>query len=140
MNLKPAIQDNVTDILVKIIEFTRRRDEVLRHNVLAVNDESFEPRDLDVDGFADLMAFAMSEHVSNNRLVFSDNQTIRFCGGGRFETEAVVDRQAKKLFENDISKYLKQQMKKISENMLNRKVAEELLRHKEQRQATVKQL
>ena len=130
MNLSSTITDNVTELLVHIVEFVDRRNKLLMENVLEFKKPDFVPRDLDVTGFADLMTEAVSEHVSNERLLLRDTDTIRFGTNGIFESHPVVDEDAKELFEKDIRKYLKSQVKKISENMLNKRVASELLAKK----------
>ena len=46
-------------------------------------------------------------------------------------TEAVVDEKAQQLLETDINEYLELQLKKLSENAINQKVAAELLKQKQ---------
>lgn len=130
MNLCSHISDNVTELLVHIIEFTERRNKLLMANVLDYNNPGFSPMDLDVTGFAELMTDAVSEHVQNDRLLLRDTETIRFGREGIFESLPVVDENAKKLFEKDIRKYLKMQIRKVTENLFNKRVANELLARK----------
>lgn len=134
MNLCSHISDNVTELLVHIIEFTERRNKLLMANVLDYNKPGFSPMDLDVTGFAELMTNAVSEHVQNDRLLLRDTETIRFGRKGIFESLPVVDENAKKLFEKDIRKYLKTQIRKVTENLFNKRVANELLARKQSRE------
>ena len=135
MNVCSNITDNVTELLVHIVEFTERRNKLLMNNVLEYNRPGFTPMDLDVTGFADLMTDAVSEHVQNERLLLRDTETIRFGCEGVFESSPVADESAKKLIKNDIRKYLKVQVRKVTENLFNKRVASELLAKKRSREA-----
>ena len=46
-------------------------------------------------------------------------------------TEPVIDENARKLLESDINEYLELQLKKLSENAINQKIAAELLKQKQ---------
>ena len=135
MNVCSNITDNVTELLVHIVEFTERRNKLLMNNVLEYNRPGFTPMDLDVTGFADLMTDAVSEHVQNERLLLRDTETIRFGCEGVFESSPVADESAKKLIKNDIRKYLKVQIRKVTENLFNKRVASDLLAKKRSREA-----
>ena len=137
MNVCSNITDNVTELLVHIVEFTERRNKLLMNNVLEYNRPGFTPMDLDVTGFADLMTDAVSEHVQNDRLLLRDTETIRFGREGVFESSPVADESAKKLIKNDIRKYLKVQVRKVTENLFNKRVASELLAKKRSREAVL---
>ena len=130
MNLSLTVTDNVTELLVKILEFTERRHEVLMRNILEADDEGFIPKDLDVNGFADVMTHAMTEHIQNNRLMLCDSETLKFGSGGSFQSFEVVDERGQKFFEIDIAKYMEFQIEKLSENLLNSKIAAKLLGQK----------
>ena len=131
MDLSSTITDNVTDVLEKIIEFTRRRNNVLARNILDINEPDFIPKDLDVPGFADLMGDAVSEHIRSRRLLLCDNNNIKFGSGGDFKSLPVIDKQAGNLLCENVKAYLRLQMEKLSENTLNNKVANQLLKHKQ---------
>ncbi len=131
MDLSSIITDNVTEVLVKIIEFTERRHEILTHNVVELRQPGFLPKDLDAAGFADLMMEGISEHVRNERLVLCDSENIKFGADGSFESLPIVDETAMELLRNDTRDYLRLQIQKLSENTLNNMVATELLRQKQ---------
>jgi flagellar basal body rod protein FlgB len=122
--------DNVTEVLTKVLEFTDRRARVLHKNILNVNNKSYRPADLDATAFADIMANALSEHLINDRLLLIDSENIKFGPDGHFEAKAIVDQQACQLLATDTKQYLKRQMKKISENLMNKKVAAHLIERK----------
>ena len=69
MKTSTITNDNVTEILNKIVDFTDRRNTVITDNILNVNSDNYTPRDLDAKGFAELMASALSEHLINDRLL-----------------------------------------------------------------------
>jgi flagellar basal body rod protein FlgB len=52
MNLPSLITDNITELLVKIIEFTQRRQKILIRNINNVRSPGFVPKDLAVDEFS----------------------------------------------------------------------------------------
>lgn len=131
MHISSTTPDNITEVLSKIHEFTRRRREIISENILNVNVAGFEPRDLDVDEFADLMTQAISEHMQSRRLLLCDGENIHFGANGDFETCAVVDAQAKRLLAKDTKEYLRSQVRKLSENLLNTRVAGSLLAKKQ---------
>ena len=131
MNLSSTITDNIAELLAKIIEFTERRHRILTHNIEAVETPGFVPGDLDVAEFADLITEAVSEHVRSKRLLLRDSENVKFGPGGSFETIPIVDDYAKWLFENDTEKYLKLQIDKLSENLINKRTAAELLDSKQ---------
>ncbi|MBN1457179.1 MAG: hypothetical protein JW912_04945 [Sedimentisphaerales bacterium] len=131
MDISVTKTDNITEVLEKIIEFTDRRDIVLTRNIKNHDHDDYLPMDLDIKGFARLMTVAVSEHIRNERLVLCDSDNIRFGREGSFETAAIVDNEAKKLLITDKQEYINFQIGKLSENMLNKKVATELLEHKQ---------
>ena len=122
-----TITDNVTELLAKILEFTERRHKILTHNIEAVEAPDFVPRDLDVAEFADLMSEAVVEHIRSKRLLLRDSSNVNFGPAGSFQTVPIVDEYAKWLFENDTKKYLKHQIDKLSENLINNRTANELI-------------
>ncbi len=130
MNLSQTTTDNITEVLEKIITFTERRNHLLMRNIEAVDDENLVPVDLDVEDFAGLMTEAILEHIQNKRLLLCDSETIRFGRGGSFECTPIVDEEAMELLGIDPNEYVCHQIRKLSENFINHKVAVELLEHK----------
>ena len=130
MNITETLTDNVTEILNKILDFTRQRHNILTNNIVNVNVAGFKPRDLDSSGFADTMSHAVYEHVQSERLLLRDNDNIKFVENGFLETTPIIDENAESILKADKEIYLKTQIKKLSENLLNRKVAEQLLKQK----------
>ena len=131
MDISLTASDNITEMLEKIIEFAGRRDKVLTRNIEDFDDEGFVPKDLDVTGFADLMTMAVAEHIQNDRLLLQDNDNIRFGERGSFEAATVTDDRATELLENNRKKYIELQINKLSENLVNKRMAMELLEHKQ---------
>lgn len=128
MKCSPAKTDHVAQVLTMIIEFTEKRDKLLTLNMRNANKVNYTPEDLDVTLFADLMGQAVSEHILNDRLIFRDRDSVQFGNEGNFDCKPRIDLQAKKLFDNDKKKYMELQVQKLSENMINHRIAHELLR------------
>jgi len=131
MNLPALITDNVTELLLKIIEFTQRRQKILIQNVNAMHTCDFVPKDLPVDEFSKLMQQAVSEHTNSQRLVLCDGRHIKFGANGSFKAAPIIDEQARMLFEQDRDEYLRGQISKLLENSLNQRIATELLKQKQ---------
>ena len=131
MNLAAMVSDNVTEILVKIIEFTQTRQKILIKNIINVRDFDFVPLELEVNEFSILLNRAIEEHVRNERLFLQDTENIKFGLSGSFEAKPVVDEHSKKLLEEDQNEYLDLQIQKLIENMFNQRVAAELLKNKQ---------
>lgn len=131
MNLTTTVTDNIGELLVKIIEFTHVREEVLIRNINDAQVDGFEPRDLVDEEFAEALAGAVGEHVQFRRLVLRDTDNVKFGMNGSFEVKALVDEYASLLLDSDKEEYLDHQMDKLAENSLNRRVASELLRQKQ---------
>ena len=129
MNLAAMVSDNVTEILVKIIEFTQTRQKILIKNIINVRDFDFVPLELEVNEFSILLNRAIEEHVRNERLFLQDTENIKFGLSGSFEAKPVVDEHSKKLLEEDQNEYLDLQIQKLIENMFNQRVAAELLKN-----------
>ncbi len=132
MSLPALITDNITDLLVKIIEFTQARQKVLTRNINNIHDCQFVPEDLAVDEFSGLMNGAINEHIRNHRLVLCDTENIKFGAGGNFKVKPMPDKRAKEVLEKDANEYLELQVNKLLENSLNQRVAAELLRQKQE--------
>jgi len=131
MNISSAVTDSITELLSKVMEFTKRRRELISANILNVNEPGYQPKDLDVEEFAGLMAQAISEYLQSQRLLLCDGRHTYFLENGRFATVAVVDQEAARLRALDSKTYLQEQMGKLFENVLNGRLAEELLATKQ---------
>jgi flagellar basal body rod protein FlgB len=125
-----SIADNISDVLVKIIYFTQLRRRVLHANLHKVDDPGFTPQDMPVREFADALNVAVAEHLQNRRLLFHDTPNITFGPHSTMEVRPVADSHAHALFQTNRDGYTELQINKLLENLLNRKVAEELLRQK----------
>ncbi|MGA2171753.1 MAG: hypothetical protein ABSG82_01900 [Sedimentisphaerales bacterium] len=126
-----VITDNVTELLLKIIEFTQTRQKVLIQNINAMQTSGFVPQDLPVDEFSGQMRLALTEHVLNQRLVLCDGAHVKFGANGSFKAALIVDEQAKQLLEENRDEYLRDQISKLLENSLNQRIATELLRQRQ---------
>jgi flagellar basal body rod protein FlgB len=131
MNISGMVSDNVSEVLTKIIDFTISRHKVLTENLNNLHADSFVPMDLPVEEFAGLMECAIAEHKRSKRLLLCDTANVKFGLNGILNAEAVIDEPAQKLLDKDINEYFEHQLKKLSENALNQKVAAELLKQKQ---------
>jgi flagellar basal body rod protein FlgB len=134
MNLSLPITDNITEILVKIIKFTKTRQQILMQNINNVHNPAFAPKDLAVlavDEFCGLLDGAIQEHLRSRCLVLCDTENVKFGAEGTFKVKPIPDEHARKLLEKNRNEYLELQMNKLLENSLNQKVAAELLRQKQ---------
>ncbi len=132
MNLQSLITDNISELLVKIIEFTENRQIVLTRNINCMHFSDFVPMDLAVDEFSELLNIALEEHICNQRLVLCDTENIKFGVDGGLEATAIVDDCAFKLFEESRDEYIEEQIDKLLENALNQRVAAELLKDRQE--------
>jgi hypothetical protein len=131
MNLSTQATDNITEVLLKILEFTQSRQKILIQNINAMRRARFAPKDLPVDEFAGLMFLALSEHASSRRLLLCDGKNVKFGAGGSFKATPIVDEQAKRLFAENSDEYLRDQVSKLLENSLNQRIATAMLKQKE---------
>lgn len=131
MNLPAAITSNLTELLSKIIEFTRNRHKILIRNINQMKSNGFTPMDMPVDEFSRLMQQTLSEYVQTRRLVFMDSQNVKFGLNGSFSALPVLDNQAKQLLDTNRDEYLRLQVNKLLENSLNQRIAAELLKYKQ---------
>ena len=131
MHVSPLITDNVAELLVKILDFTITRHRVLSENIESIHSQGFVPQDLPVEEFALLMETAIDEHKRNKRLLLCDTDKIKFGFNGTVETQPVADEHARELLERNPNEYIELQLKKLSENSINQKVAAELLKQKQ---------
>lgn len=127
MNSTPTIIDNVSELLNRVLEFTKQRHNILSSNIMDFENNGFLPRDLDITEFSDCMATAIYEHLSSKRLLLCDSDNIRFGKMGSLQTDPVTDNDAIKLLETDIDGYFEYQIRKLSENLLSSKIAAKLL-------------
>lgn len=115
---------------MRIIEFTDRRREVLTRNLFDYKTEDFRPMDLAVSEFAECMTEAVSEHLRSQRLLMCDKNNVCFGEEGAFETHEVVDSESETLLQTNTKHYLQTQINKLSENLMNNRIAVELLKQK----------
>ena len=139
MNLSSLVRDNVGELLVKIVDFTETRQKILMENMLNIHRSDFVPKDLAVLEFCQSLNHAIVEHIQNQRLVLRDTDNVKFGANASLEAKPVVDQHANQLLEENREGYLKLQLTKLLENLLNRKIAEELLRQKQQQIVTAKE-
>ena len=132
MNLTSLVTDNITEILVKIIEFTHTRQKIIIRNITNMNNPGFIPKKLAVKEFSNLLNNAINEHIQNQRLLLRDTESIKFGTSGSFEVKPTVDKQCKLLLEQNRDEYLEVQINRLLENSLNQKVATELLKQKQE--------
>ena len=131
MNLTSLINDNITEILNLMIEFTQARQKILIQNIKNSHIPGFVPKELDVNEFSNLLNFAVDEHVRSNRLVLYDTENIKFGSDGDFCFTSIIDESSKEIFNDDVDEYFELQIKKLWENSLNQKIAVELLKQKQ---------
>jgi len=132
MNLQSLVTDNVSELLVKILEFTENRQIVLTRNINCMHLSGFVPMDLAVDEFSELLNIALEEHICNQRLVLCDTENIKFGVDSGLEFRAVVDDCALELLEESRDEYIEEQIDKLLENALNQRVAAELLKDRQE--------
>jgi len=130
MELLSLIQDNIDEILVRIIQFTNIRHNVLTENIRNCRTSGFVPQRVDEEDFAKVISIALTEHQKSKRLALCDSRTIRFQPGGDFMLESEVDAEAAMLFSSDFAAYIEMQRDRLKENILNNKAACALLHHK----------
>jgi len=131
-NTASLVTDNISELLVKIIEFTRSRQKILTQNINSINSPGFVPKDLVVDEFCSLINNAIDEHARSQRLMFRDTSNIKFGDSGKLDVQPTVDNCAEKLLKENRNEYLEFQITKLSENSLNQRVAAVLLRQKQE--------
>jgi flagellar basal body rod protein FlgB len=132
MNLLALITDNVTEMLVRVMEFTQIRQKILTHNIQDMHKAGFVPRDLAVQQFSEAMNTAIEEHLQHNRLVLCDGDSIKFGSDGRLVAHPVSDHLGEQLLTDDPDQYLELQIDRLLENSLNQRIAAELLRQRHQ--------
>ncbi len=133
MKLTTTTIDNITEVLTRIVEFTDRRRDVLTRNLFDYQTAEFQPKDLPVCQFAECMTEAVSEHIRSKRLLLCDRENVSFGEAGSFDVDPVIDSKAKNLLKTNTKDYLQMQIRKLSENLMNNRIAVELLKQKQQR-------
>lgn len=133
MDVTSVPVDNLTIVLTQILEFTHRRHQILSRNLFDFHKEGFVPTDLPLNEFTNCMTIAVSEHLNRDRLLFQDTNHVRFTTDGLFETDPIVDEHGLQLLKEDVSRYLRLQMKKLTENKSNIQIARQLLTRKKER-------
>lgn len=126
------VADNLDEVLVKIIKFTQYRHRVLTENIDNAGLSDFTPKDLAVQEFADLIDYAILEHIRSDRLLLCDGETVKFGPKGTFEAKPTIDKDAEQLCKENRRRYLKVQKRKLMENYLNNNLAVRLLKEKRQ--------
>jgi len=137
MNLLTLVVDNISELLVKIIEFTHTRQKTLIQNINNIHSPDFVPKDMAVEEFSALLHDAIDEHAQNRRLILRDTETIKFGLNGSFKARPIVDEYAQELLEEDPDEYLGLQINKLLENSLNQRLAAELLKRRQEAILTV---
>ncbi len=132
MDLLSIVTDNITEILVQVVEFTQARQKVLIRNINKMKSIGFVPEDVKVHEFCKSLDHAVREHLHTGRLVLCDTESIKFVESGSVEVSPVVDKYAKQLLEENPEQYLELQTNKILENSLNQRIAAELLRQRQE--------
>lgn len=128
MDVAATTTENINEVLNCILEFTERRKEVLSRNIFDFRVIGFVPMDLPSAEFAQCMTRALTEYFCRNRLLFCDTSHVQFGPNGKFRTDPVPDEQAMDLLNKNQSQYIQNQIRKLSENLLNNRIAAELIR------------
>ena len=132
MKLSSTTVDNLTEVLTRIVEFTNRRRDILTRNLFDYKADGFQPKDLPVCEFAECMTEAVSEHIRSQRLLMCDRENVAFGKDGSFDVMPVIDSESESLLKTDTKQYLQRQIQKLSENLMNNRIAVELLKQKRQ--------
>ncbi len=139
MDLLPFTIDNISELLLRIVEFTQKRQQILTNNIHNIHEPGFEPKDLAIEEFCILLNEAITEHVRHQRLVLHSSPNIQFNPNGIMTVKPVIDHHAKRLLCESSDKYLEYEINRLLENTLNQKVAAELLRQKQTTQPASQQ-
>jgi flagellar basal body rod protein FlgB len=131
MNLTTLVTDNITELLTRIVMFTQARQKVLIQNIINMHRPGFVPQELQEHEFSSLVNDAIDEHVRSRQLVLHDTENVKFCEDGAVKVRPVVDETGRELLAESQHHYLQRQITKLLENVLNQKMAAELLRQKQ---------
>ncbi len=135
MELSFFAKDNIDEILIKVVEFTQARYEIISDNIKKCRLPGFVPKRLDAEEFATLISAALAEHLKNNRLVLCDGQTVMFGSGGELTVKPKIDDEAAAMKNNDYDRYIELQKKRLKENVANNKLAVALYEQKARKTA-----
>ena len=130
MNLSAIIDDNITELIVLIVEFTKIRQNVLLKNIAHRENPDYTPIDLPVEEFCDILNHAIAAHIQYKKLVFRDSDNVKFGPNGKLNVKAVDDKHARTTLQQSYNQYLELLNSKLLENSLNHKLASELLKIK----------
>jgi len=131
MKQQTVAADNITEILVKIVEFTKKRQKILIRNINNIQNKTFIPKDLDADEFSDILSAALYDHQRTGWLILRDGRYTKFGANGTFQVNSLTDTNAKLLLKEKPSEYLQMQIDKLFENSINQRLAAEMLRQKQ---------
>ena len=131
MNLPAIATDNVTELLIKIIEFSQARQKILIKNINLANNKGFVPKDLPAEEFSCVLNTALDSHIDNQHLVLQDTENVKFGSAGNFEVNATEDKCSLALLKSSRDEYFELQVKKLFENSLSQRAAAEMLKHKQ---------
>jgi flagellar basal body rod protein FlgB len=132
MNIPVKITDNISELLIKVLKFTKLRQQQINENIKNIDTAGYIPKDLPTEEFSDILNNALSEHILNNRLVLIDTENVKFESKGHFNITLVEDSHCRELLDSNRDRYLEEQINKLLENTLNRKLAGQLLNRKQQ--------
>jgi flagellar basal body rod protein FlgB len=132
MDLLILITEDITTLLIKIIEITHVRQKILIQNIKNIHSPGFVPKDLEVDEFCSLLNDAIDEHIQSRQAILRDTENINFRISSGLQVKSVVDEFARQLLEENRDEYVKSQVNKLFENSLNQRVAAELLKLKQE--------
>lgn len=139
MDVASTTRENITEVLTQILAFTERRKEILTRNIVDFRTDDFVPQDLPAGEFARCMTRALAEHLCRNRLLFCDSSHVRFESNGAFSIDPVPDPKALDLLQTDPRQYVQIQIQKLSENMMNNRIAAQLLRQVKNKAASARE-
>jgi len=132
MDLMILITEDITTLLIKIIEFTYVRQKILIQNIKSIHSPGFVPKDLELDEFCDLLNDAIDEHIQSRQAILRDTENINFRISSGLQAKSVVDEFARQLLEENRDEYFRSQVNKLFENSLNQRMAAELLKIKQE--------
>ena len=130
MDLTSLIQDNIDEILIKVIQFTHIYHNLISENIRNCRVAGFVPRYIDAEDFAKVISAALAEHQMSKRLALCDSGTVSFLPGGDFRLEPQIDMEAARLIGSDFEAYIRLQKNRLQDNSINNKTACALLEHK----------
>ena len=131
MNLQALITDHITEILIKIIEFSQARQKILTLNINNVDKAGFIPKDLAVKEFSRLLLHTIEQYCRNRHLVLYDTEHVKFGLDNILEVLPVADRPAMKLLEQNPDEYIEFQLNMLLETTLNQRIAAMLLKQRQ---------